>query len=84
MTIVPYQMLSPQALGAVVEDFITREGAIHGHREVELSDKIEIVMDQLRRGAAVIVFDELTESCSLSMTDRLPLNQTPGQKALDE
>jgi hypothetical protein len=74
MTIVPYQDLSPETLRRLVEDFVTREGAVHGHREVELSDKVAAVLGQLRSGLAVIVFDEVTESCTVAIRDGLPLD----------
>ena len=71
MTIVPYENLSRETLRRLVEDFVTREGAVHGHREVELSDKVAAVLGQLRSGLAVIVFDEVTESCTVAVKDEL-------------
>ncbi len=38
--IIPYQMLSPEALRGVIEAFITREGTDYGAQEVALDTKV--------------------------------------------
>jgi hypothetical protein len=72
MTIVPYQHLRPETLRRLIEDFVTREGAIHGHDELDAAEKIAAVQSQLRSGKAVILFDQKNESFDIAMKDRLP------------
>lgn len=63
--VVPYQELQPATLQALIEDFVSRDGAIHGHSDASLDQKVSAVMSQLRNGSAVVVFDPDDESCSI-------------------
>ena len=63
--IISADQLSPQTLRALIEEFITRNGAIQGHSETPLDQMIAQVLSQLRNGKAVIVFDEEDETCSI-------------------
>lgn len=63
--VIPPEQLSSEALDGVIESFITREGTDYGEMEWSLAEKVEQVRRQLRRGEAVIVFDPLTETCTL-------------------
>jgi len=63
--VVPYGNLHPQTLQALIEEFITRDGAVHGHTDVPLSVRVQAVRRQLQSGEAVVVFDEGTESCTI-------------------
>jgi uncharacterized protein YheU (UPF0270 family) len=67
--IIPYQMLSPEALRGVIEAFITREGTDYGAQEVALDTKVMQVLQQLDAGTAVLVYDEATESCTIQPTN---------------
>ena len=49
--------LSPEALLAVIERFILREGTDYGRQEIEISRKIESVRRQIDSGKACIIFD---------------------------
>jgi uncharacterized protein YheU (UPF0270 family) len=69
--ILPHQMLSPDALQAVIEAFVTREGTDDGPQDVSLATKVWQVRQQLDAGTAVIVYDESTESCSIQPADQL-------------
>jgi uncharacterized protein YheU (UPF0270 family) len=62
---IPYEMLPADALRAVLEEFVTREGTDYGEQTFSLDEKVAQVMTQLRRREAVIVFDEATESCHI-------------------
>jgi len=62
---VPYDQLSPEALDGVVEEFVTRDGTDYGESEVSLETKMNQVMNQLRTGDAVIVFDQESETCNI-------------------
>nr|WP_320190321.1 YheU family protein [uncultured Desulfobacter sp.] len=69
-----YDQLSPEALEGVVEEFVTRDGTDYGEREVPLEIKINQVMNQLRTGAAVIVFDSESETCNIFKANDPVLN----------
>ncbi len=69
--IVPTQ-LSPEALRAVVESFVLREGTEYGEREFSLDEKVAQVLRQLERGEARIVFDPQTQSVNIVVGAPLP------------
>lgn len=63
--IIPYGELSPEALAAVIEEFVTRDGT-------ELTDaqtKIEQVKRQLENGRIVITFDVETRTCNIAPSE---------------
>jgi uncharacterized protein YheU (UPF0270 family) len=62
--IVPTE-LSPEALRAVVESFVLREGTEYGEREFSLDEKVAQVLRQLERDEARIVFDPQTQSVNI-------------------
>ena len=71
MIIVPAEQLQPHTLEALIEDFITRRGAVHGHRDVPLDVQVESVRRQLANGKAAIIFDEEDESWNIVSRDEL-------------
>ena len=59
--LIPHEMLDPQVLEALIEEFVTRDGC-------ELSDvpqKIREVKAQLNDKRAAISFDEESKSCNI-------------------
>ncbi len=62
---VPYDQLSPEALHGVIEEFVTRDGTDYGEREIPVETMVAQVLDQLRSGKAVIVFDQDSETCNI-------------------
>jgi len=62
---IPYQQLSAEALTGLVEAFINREGTDYGAIEIDLTQKIEQVMVLIRKGEALVLFDEASESCNI-------------------
>jgi uncharacterized protein YheU (UPF0270 family) len=70
--IIPYRMLSPEALRGVIETFVTREGTDYGAQEVPLDTKVLQVQQQLDMGTAVLVYDEASDSCTIQPTHQLP------------
>ena len=70
--VVPLEELSPEALRAVVESFVNREGTDYGRVEQSLDRKVEDVMRQLRRGEACLVFDPESESIGIVEARRAP------------
>ena len=68
--IIPHRRLSPAALRGVIEAFITREGTDYGLHEVPLATKVAQVRHQLDAGAAVLVYDADTDSCTIQSADQ--------------
>jgi hypothetical protein len=68
---VPYNQLYPDTLRALVEEFITREGTDYGQVEVDLETKVMQVLRQLKKGEAIIVFEEKSETCNIVPRDEL-------------
>ena len=62
---IPWNQLSAQALHGLIEGFITREGTDYGEHEFSLTEKVEQVKAQIKRGDVVIVFDAESETCNL-------------------
>jgi hypothetical protein len=75
---IPYDQLSPEALQGVIEEFVTRDGTDYGEIEVSLETKITQVLNQLKSGKAVIVFDPESETCNILRAD------DPGLKMLGD
>ena len=62
---IPWRELSPESLRGLVEAFVGREGTDYGAVERELSEKVEDVLAQLRRGEARLLFDPETETTNI-------------------
>ena len=62
---IPCVELSADVLNALIEEFITREGTDYGEREISLTEKVEQVKVQIKRGEVLIVFDEKSRTCNL-------------------
>ena len=63
---IPHRQLSPTALRAVVEEFVTRDGTDHSSVE----QRIELVLRQLDVGSVELHFEQETETCNI-----LPMNE---------
>ena len=59
---IPIDALTEDALRAVIEAFVLREGTDYGAREFSLPEKVEHVLAQLRRKEAQIVFSPQDQS----------------------
>jgi uncharacterized protein len=62
---IPYSELSEAALRGVVEHFVLREGTDYGAHVYSLNEKVEQVINQLRRGEAQILYDPESESVTV-------------------
>ena len=69
---IAHTLLSPAALRAIVEEFVTRDGTDYSSVE----RRIESVMRQLRAGRAELHFDDQTATCNIVAVegDDNPLN----------
>jgi uncharacterized protein YheU (UPF0270 family) len=72
MILVPHTQLDPQTLNALIEEFVTRDGAVHGHADRSAGDRVDSVLRQLRAGMVAIVFDETEETCTIVRKENLP------------
>jgi len=63
--IIPPGRLSAEALQAVIERFILREGTDYGRQEIEISRKIDAVRRQIEAGKAHILFDPETGTTTI-------------------
>lgn len=59
---IPYKMLSPDILKAMLEEFVLREGTDYGYSNYSLEEKISQVLTQLEIGKLRIVFSEEDET----------------------
>ncbi|HEX4142089.1 MAG TPA: YheU family protein [Pirellulales bacterium] len=62
---IPHQLLSPAALRAIVEEFVTRDGTDHS----AIAARIEQVLRQLEAGSAELHFEQATATCNIVPTD---------------
>ncbi len=63
---IPHTRLSPEALRALVEEFVTRDGTDYGASEAPRERKVAQVLRALERGEAVITFDPATSTCDIA------------------
>jgi uncharacterized protein YheU (UPF0270 family) len=62
---IPANELSGDAVRAIIEEFITREGTDYGAQEYSLVDKTEHVKRQLEKGEIYIDYDVESQTCQL-------------------
>ncbi len=67
---IPHEQLSPEALRAVIESYVLREGTEYGERDVSLDTKVAQVLRQIERGEAQIVFDPSSETVDVVVKQR--------------
>ncbi len=65
---VPPTALSREALRALIEEFVTRDGTDYGAVERSLDAKVADVYHQLERGEVRVVFDPETETTTLVLS----------------
>jgi uncharacterized protein YheU (UPF0270 family) len=67
--LIPVDLLSPTALRAIAEEFVTRDGTDHS----SVAERVDEVMRQLAGGRAEVHFDSETETCNIfTVNERLP------------
>jgi len=62
---IPYKKLNPDALRAVITEYVTRESTDYGGKAFSLDEKIAEVKLQLENGSAKIVYDSVSGSCNI-------------------
>lgn len=63
--IIPYEQINPDALRGLVEEFVSRDGTDYGWNETSLATKVTQVLQQIKQGLVVIVYDSETQSCNI-------------------
>jgi uncharacterized protein YheU (UPF0270 family) len=69
--LVPQDQLSNEALEALLDEFILREGTDYGSIEFTLDAKRQRAMRQLKSGLVKIVYSLETESCTVLKSSEL-------------
>ncbi|PSW56988.1 YheU family protein [Photobacterium leiognathi] len=69
--IIPWQDIASETLTNLIEQFVLREGTDYGETEMSLESKVNVVLNQLKSGEAVIVFSELHESVDIKLRNQL-------------
>jgi uncharacterized protein YheU (UPF0270 family) len=67
--IIPVDRLSPEALGGLIEEFVTRSGTDYGQREASLDEKCAAIRKQLTSGRAVIICDPASQTCNIVLSE---------------
>ncbi|MDP6097620.1 MAG: YheU family protein [Gammaproteobacteria bacterium] len=62
---IPFSELSSDAVKAIIEEFITREGTEYGSQEFSLAEKTEQVRRQMEKGEVYIDYDAESKTCQL-------------------
>lgn len=71
---IPHRQLTPSALRAVVEEFVTRDGT----DDSPLEPRIRQVLYYLEVGAVELHFEQRTKTCNI-----LPVNESRNSPACD-
>ena len=67
--IIPWEMLEPDTLTNLIEEFVSRDGTDNGYDET-LNNKVKRVKSALKSGDMVIVFDQESETANLISRDQ--------------
>lgn len=68
---IPWQQLSADALAALIEEFVTRDGTDYGEQEVNLVGRSDQVRHLLSQNKAVILFSQESGQCNIVARERL-------------
>jgi uncharacterized protein YheU (UPF0270 family) len=66
--LIPPNLLSPAALRAVVQEYVTRDGT----DDSSVERRIEAVMHQLAAGVVALHFDNETQTCNILLAGEKP------------
>jgi len=68
---VPLDQLAEETVRAIAEDFCTRDGTDYGAVEMTLEAKVELLLRQLRKGEAHILFEARSQTLRIVNTQEL-------------
>jgi uncharacterized protein YheU (UPF0270 family) len=66
---IPVDKLSPEALQGIIEEFISRKGTDYGAIEAFPETSFQQVKYKLETGAAVLIFDDETETTHIFLAN---------------
>ncbi len=69
--IIPYKDLSEDALQALIEDFVTRDGTDYGRHEMSMQEKSAYLLNLLDKGELLISYNEDMQTCGLVTREEL-------------
>ncbi|PKM30278.1 MAG: hypothetical protein CVV07_07640 [Gammaproteobacteria bacterium HGW-Gammaproteobacteria-11] len=69
--LIPHELLDPQTLQALLEDFVTRDGTDNGY-DVSLEQRVERLRRQIESGQVLIVFHPESGDTSLAHRRDVP------------
>lgn len=69
--LIPHDLLEPDTLTRLIEDFVTREGTDNGD-DTPLDTRVGRVRQALLRGEAIIAFDPDSQQCQLMLRRDAP------------
>lgn len=75
--IIPYKELSEDALHALIEDFVTRDGTDYGLDELSMQEKSAHLLVLLKEGELLINYSDESQSCGLVTKEEV------GKKGID-
>jgi uncharacterized protein len=64
--IIPWQELPAATLNNLIESFVLREGTDYGEQAFSLTEKVDQVRQQLKKGDVVILYSELHETVTIA------------------
>ena len=66
--IIPFDMIQPDTLRNLIEDYVSREGTDNGY-DVSLESKVNQIFLKLQAGDVVVVYDSASESTNIVKKD---------------
>ena len=73
--IIPFESLPSETLHAIIESFVLTEGTEYGLEDINLSEKILQVKQQLINKQAVLVYSELHQTVNILPAEQFKQNQ---------
>ena len=70
--IVPWQDIPEDSLNNMISELVTRDGTDYGEQEIPLERRMAQVLERLRRGDMVVVYDEESDSVAIIGREQLP------------
>ncbi|HMW48336.1 MAG TPA: YheU family protein [Marinagarivorans sp.] len=67
--LIPHERVGEETLQRLLEDFATRDGTDYGATELSLTQRVQLIHQQLKRGEAKLVYFPQDESVQL-VTER--------------
>ncbi|WP_422460029.1 YheU family protein [Endozoicomonas sp. ALB115] len=66
--IIPHDMIEPETLKSLIEEFVSREGTDNGYDDA-LAKRVAQVLSRLKSGDMVIVFDQESQTPNILHKD---------------